>query len=109
MPFKNAEDRRVWFRKYLAEWREGRRRGDGEKAPASRTVKARASAEKKRKRLWFLQNKEWCLQQQRERRRAAKAAAERELLRDLPVSSGPSSKPAKPGKNKPRTKGHTRS
>lgn len=103
MPFKDDEARRAYMRTYLAEWRAGRRRGDAVRAPAARTVRARAAAEKKRKRLWFLQNKEWCMQQQRERRRAAKTAAERGLLRGLPRSSGKISRPSRRTRNKATT------
>jgi len=102
MPFKSLEARREYMRNYLSEWREGKRRGDGGKLP-ERTRKARAAAEKKRKRLWFLQNKEWCMAQQRERRRAARADAERGLLRGLPPAAAKTLTPARRAKNKTAT------
>ena len=83
MPFADEAARREYMRKYLADYRQGKRRTDPEKV-TQRTRKARAAAEKKRKALWYLKNKEWCLAQQRQRRRAARADAERALLQSVP-------------------------
>lgn len=68
-----------YMTEYLPEWRQGKRRSDAKK-PAARTVAARVNSDKRRKRLWFVENKEWCAQQQRERRRLARQEAEKQLL-----------------------------
>lgn len=83
MPFKDEAARREYMRKYQAEYRQGKRRAEAGKKVTGRTLKSRASAEKKRKKLWALENHEWRMQQQRERRRAARADAERALLQSL--------------------------
>ena len=107
MPFKDAAARREYHRKYQAEYRQGKRRAEAAKKVTGRTMAARAAAVKRRKKLWALENHEWRMQQQRERRRAARADAERALLRDLPAAKkksdqrrGRTSTPAK-NKNKP--------
>jgi hypothetical protein len=84
MPFKDAAARREYMTKYRAEYREGKRRAEaGGKAVSKRTLTARAMAVKRRKRLWEIQNHVWRMDQQRERRRAAKADAERSLLQSV--------------------------
>ena len=82
MPFKSAEARKAYMKEYHRLWRAGLRKGEATK-PAERTRKSRAGAVKKAKRLWEIQNHEWRMQQQRERRRAARTDAERALLQSL--------------------------
>lgn len=108
MPFKDAAARREYMIKYREDYREGKRRTEaGGKAVSKRTLTARVMAVKRRKRLWEIQNHEWRMSQQRERRRAAKAVAERLLIQAVPdgkkVSDqrrGSTTTPAK-NKNKP--------
>jgi len=104
MPFKDAAARRAYMKKYQAEYRQGKRRVESGKKITGRTLTARASAEKKRKKLWALENHEWRMQQQRERRREARADAERFLLQSLPAGKKESDqRPARisrPSKNK---------
>lgn len=115
MPFADEAARREYMRKYHAEYRQGKRRTDGDKV-TQRTLNSRAAAEKKRKALWFLQNKEWCADRQRERRRSA-AAHESDALLNLisetpadagsagenPKPAGRSARAAKSPKNKSTT------
>ena len=107
MPFKDAEARRAYMKEYHRLWRGGLRKGVATK-PAERTLKSRAGAVKKAKRLWEIQNHEWRMQQQRERRRASRASAEGELLRGLAQSDGRAGSISKRGKNKKGTKRTTR-
>jgi hypothetical protein len=103
MPFKDVEARRAYMKQYLAEFREGRRRGDVERVPSARTVAARAKAERRRKQLWELQNAEWRVARRREQRRRARAEEAQGLLRLLPDGSGETSMPggsARRGGNK---------
>lgn len=116
MPFKDAAARAAYMKQYEADYRQGKRRTDADKPVSERTLKARARAVKQRKRLWFLQNKEWCLDRQRERRRSA-AEEERAALLDLisnppadagsageiPKPAGRGAKAARRPKNKPTT------
>lgn len=102
MPFADEAARREYMRKYHAEYRQGKRRTDGDKV-TPRTQKARAAAEKKRKALWFLQNKEWCADRQRERRRSA-AGQDRAALLDL-ISKPPTDAGSAGGSPKPAGRG----
>ncbi len=109
MPFKDAAARRAYMKKYRAEYREGLRRAEvGGRGVSKRTLTARAMAVKRRKRLWEIQNHEWRMQQQRERRGASRASAEGALLRGLAQSDGPAGSISKRGKNKKGTKQTTR-
>jgi len=87
MPFKDEAARREYMRKYQAEYRQGKRRAEAGKKVTGRTLKSRASAEKKRKKLWALENHEWRMQQQRERRRLARQHDAQLLLSSVPQGS----------------------
>lgn len=87
MPIKDKAARREYMKKYQAEYRQGKRRAESAKKVTGRTLSARAQAVKRRKKLWALENHEWRMQQQRERRRAARVDAERALLQELPTES----------------------
>ena len=79
MPIKDAAARAEYMKKYQAEYRQGKRRTDPAKV-TQRTQTSRAAAEKKRKALWYLRNKEWCADRLRERRRSAAAQSSAQLL-----------------------------
>lgn len=93
------------MKQYQADYRQGKRRSDGPRV-SERTRRARAVAEEKRKALWFLQNKEWCADRQRERRRSAAAHAAAALLGTVsgaPVAEGISDASATGGRDRGTT------
>ena len=91
MPIKDKAARREYMKKYQAEYRQGKRRAESGKKVTGRTLSARAQAVKRRKKLWALQNHEWRMQQQRERRRLARQRDAQLLLSSVP--QGPARRP----------------
>lgn len=90
MPFKDPEQRKRYMKKYLAEFRAGKRRRKPDASP--RVEKARANRERWRKVAWELEHAEERVRRRREQRREARADAVRGLLRGLgrlPVQSVP--------------------
>lgn len=104
MPFVDEAARREYMKKYLADYRQGKRRTDPEKV-TPRTQKARAAAEKKRKALWYLQNKEWCAEQRRALRRSAAMQSSVQLLEIVsnpPTDAGTADAPPRRAAPKPK-------